>query len=197
MAEDKTGGPADPDSEREFIQVAYHRMQRASAGLPVARSRKKKRLGRNEKSGSSPQDGAWEEGWQPGPGIARGKRGAGRSYYDPQSLGDVLDAIEKKPVWQESLSLGSIAARWDQIVGPQVAEHCKIESFDDGKLQVRTDSTAWAHQLRLLLPQIEKRVAEELGEGAVRQVIVHAPKPPSWGRGRFRVQGRGPRDTYG
>ncbi len=181
----------DEQGDQDFIRAAYQRMQRASVGLPATRRRKKL------PSKGEDMDGAWQKGWQPGPGIARSKSGAGRSYYDPQPLGDVLDVIGRKAAWEPSLSLGAIAARWEQIVGPQVAQHSHIESFDEGKLHVRTDSTAWASQLRLLLPQIEKRVAQELGVKAVRQVIVHGPKPPSWRRGKLRVPGRGPRDTYG
>ncbi len=189
--EDPETMPEDVADARAFVRSTYQRMKRASAGLPVRRRQ------RNPRKDSSQQAESASEGWQPPPGIARSRRGAGKSYYDPQPLGDVLDTIGRQDIWQESLSLGSIAARWENIVGEQVASHCHIESFEDQKLQVRADSTAWAHQLRLLLPQIERRVAEELGPDAVRQVIVHSPKPPSWNYGKLRVPGRGPRDTYG
>ena len=45
-----------------------------------------------------------------------------------------------------------VFARWPELVGEEVADHCTPESFADGKLVVRTDSTAWATQLRLLAP---------------------------------------------
>ena len=43
-------------------------------------------------------------------------------------------------------------ARWAELVGEEVAQHATPESFADGTLVVRTDSTAWATQLKLLAP---------------------------------------------
>lgn len=190
---DASSDRQDSDAEVDFILAAYERMKRTSAGLPARRRWKKKSGGGTAADQPEPT----ETGWQPPPGIARTKSGTGKSRFDPQPLGNVLGQIQRRNDWQIPLSLGSIAARWEVIVGPQVAEHCQIESFADQKLHVRADSTAWAKQLRLLLPQIERRIAEELGPSAVQQVIVHAPQAPSWGKGRYRVPGRGPRDTYG
>ncbi len=88
--------------------------------------------------------------------------------------------------------------RWDQIVGEEVASHCRPETFQDQMLTVRTDSTAWATQVRLLAPSVLARLAEELGAGVVTRLVVKGPAGPSWKRGHRTVQGgRGPRDTYG
>lgn len=187
-------GESPVGGHEEYILSSYERMKRTSAGLPARRRyRSKVHQTEAEQEQHLPED----EGWSPPPGIARARRGPGRSRFDPQPLSRVMGQLERRHEWKEPLSLGSIAARWEEIVGEQVALHCTIESFEDQKLQVRADSTAWAQQLRLLLPQIEKRIAEELGQQAVRQVVVHAPQAPSWGRGPYRVRGRGPRDTYG
>ena len=44
--------------------------------------------------------------------------------------------------------------RWPQIVGPEVAQHCEPQKYDEDErvLTVQCDSTAWATQLRLLAP---------------------------------------------
>ena len=79
-----------------------------------------------------------------------------------------------------------------------MAQHCKPESFADGKLVVRTDSTAWATQMRLLAPTVLRRLNEELGDGTVTMIDVLGPTGPTWKRGRRSMRdGRGPRDTYG
>ena len=60
-------------------------------------------------------------------------------------------------------------------------------------------SSAWAQQLRLLMPGIERAVAGALepGAGAV-EIRVLGPAGPTWRRERVAVRGsRGPRDTYG
>jgi predicted nucleic acid-binding Zn ribbon protein len=63
---------------------------------------------------------------------------------------------------------------------------------------VRTDSTAWATQLRLLAPTVVRRLNEELGHGTVTAIDVQGPHGPSWKKGRLTSRdGRGPRDTYG
>ncbi len=87
--------------------------------------------------------------------------------------------------------------RWDQVVGEEVASHCHPETFEDQVLTVRTDSTAWATQVRLLAPSVLARLSEELGAGVVTRLVVKGPAGPSWKRGHRTVQGRGPRDTYG
>ena len=61
--------------------------------------------------------------------------------------------------------MASVSVRWRELVGPQVAEHAVIESFEPGLLTLRASSSAWAQQLRLLLPTIERRVIEALGRG--------------------------------
>ena len=72
------------------------------------------------------------------------------------------------------------------------------EALVDGTLVVRTDSTAWATELKLLAPNLVKRLNAELGDGTVLVVEVLGPNAPSWKHGRLGLRGgRGPRDTYG
>lgn len=123
--------------------------------------------------------------------------GAAPSARDPMQAGAVLDGLISSAGWTAPLSVHAVTGRWADIVGPAVAEHSKVESFADGVLTVRCDSTAWATQLRLLVPTVMARLAEEAGAGTVTSVQVRGPDAPSWVRGPRRVKGRGPRDTYG
>ena len=92
----------------------------------------------------------------------------------------------------------AVFGRWPELVGADVAAHTTPEAFADGKLVVRTDSTAWAVQLRLLAPTVVRRLNEELGHGTVTLIEVLGPHGPSWKKGRLTSRdGRGPRDTYG
>ena len=84
------------------------------------------------------------------------------------------------------------------LVGPANAEHSRPEGFHERVLTVRTDSTAWATNLRLLAPAILARLNEQLGDGSVVRIVVKGPDAPTWKHGRRSVRdGRGPRDTYG
>lgn len=91
----------------------------------------------------------------------------------------------------------AVIARWEQIVGEDVAAHVQTERFSEGVLTVRADSTAWATQVKLLAPNLVRRLNEEIEHGSVTRVVVFGPHGPSWKKGPRTVKGRGPRDTYG
>jgi len=92
----------------------------------------------------------------------------------------------------------TLLARWALLVGPMNAEHSRPEAYGDGILSVRTDSTAWATQLRHMAPQLVAMLNDQLGDGTVTRIKVLGPDAPTWKKGRLSVRdGRGPRDTYG
>jgi predicted nucleic acid-binding Zn ribbon protein len=100
--------------------------------------------------------------------------------------------------WSTDVRVHGVFSRWDSIVGHEVAQHCLPEAFAEARLVVRTDSTAWATQMRLLAPTVVRRLNQELGDGTVVLIEVLGPHGPTWKRGLRSVRdGRGPRDTYG
>ena len=133
-----------------------------------------------------------------GPRISRAKvSGAHPDDRDPQLLDATLARFVGERGWDVDLRVHGVFGRWPEIVGEEVASHCRPESFADGRLVVRTDSTAWATQLKLLAATVVRRLNEELGHGTVIAIEVLGPHVPTWTKGRFSVPGRGPRDTYG
>ncbi|WP_395690349.1 DUF721 domain-containing protein [Nocardioides sp.] len=117
---------------------------------------------------------------------------------DPQLLDVTLGRLVDDHGWELDLRVHGVFGRWEELVGAEVARHCTPESFAEGRLVVRTDSTAWATQLRLLAPTVVRRLNEELGHGTVTVIDVQGPRGPSWTKGPRSVRdGRGPRDTYG
>lgn len=129
--------------------------------------------------------------------TASTRSGAGPDDRDPQTLGSTIDRLMAERGWEADLAVGGVTGRWAEIVGPEVAAHCRPESFVDSVLTVAADSTAWATQVRLLVPALLARLAAEVGAGTVTAVRVLGPSAPSWRKGRLTVRGRGPRDTYG
>jgi len=116
---------------------------------------------------------------------------------DPQTLDATLGRFVAEQGWQTELRVHGVFTRWPAIVGREVAEHVTPESYVDGRLVVRTDSTAWATQMKLLAATVVRRLNEELGDGTIEVIDVLGPHVPRWTSGRLRVKGRGPRDTYG
>jgi predicted nucleic acid-binding Zn ribbon protein len=126
------------------------------------------------------------------------RSGAGPDARDPQLVGSNIDRLVAERGWHTPVAVGGVLGRWPAVVGADVAEHCTPESFEEGVLVVRADSTAWATQVRLLVPALMRRLAEEVGESTVTKVVVHGPTAPSWKRGpRVAPGSQGPRDTYG
>ena len=166
-----------PEPRRDDGLDLARAQTRATAGsTPAARRRRSKRTARTDTqvSGSHPDD------------------------RDPQLLGAMVDKLVGDQGWELELRVRGVFARWPELVGDEVGAHSTPETFVDGKLVVRTDSTAWATQLKLLAPTILRRLNEELGHGTVTVLEVVGPRGPSWKKGRLSSRdGRGPRDTYG
>lgn len=128
------------------------------------------------------------------------RRPAGSITYtgrDPEGLGNVFSRLLSERGWKSPVAVGSVLARWDELVGQEIALHCRPESFDGSTVLVRCDSTAWATQLRLISPMLIQRFDAELGSGVVTRISVLGPTSPNWRKGGRSVKGRGPRDTYG
>jgi len=99
--------------------------------------------------------------------------------------------------WEQTSTAAGILANWPDVVGPEIADHCQPVSLVDGHLVLVAQSSAWATQLRLMRTTVLARITEHAGAGVVRTLEVRGPAQPDWRRGPRRVQGRGPRDTYG
>jgi predicted nucleic acid-binding Zn ribbon protein len=171
--------PSAPQDEHrdDGLDLARQLTRATARSGPAARRRRPKREGRPAEgrvSGAHPDD------------------------RDPQLLGDQVERLVADRGWELELRIRGVFARWPELVGPEVGAHCTPETFADGKLVVRTDSTAWATQLSLLAPALVRRLNEELGDGTVTVIDVLGPHLPSWSKGRRRTRdSRGPRDTYG
>lgn len=174
--------PGEPDEASTAARQALARARAAAAakglrrGAPGSAARRRSRVG---------------------PGLGNPGSGAAPSRRDPQLLGPIVDKLVTERGWSAPVSMGGVVGRWREIVGDKLADHCEVETFDDAELVLRADSTAWATQLRLLQPQLERRLAEEVGEGVVERIVIRGPGGPSWSHGKRSVRGRGPRDTYG
>ena len=116
---------------------------------------------------------------------------------DPVLFGAAIVKLVNERGWKDTTTAAGVLANWSQVVGPEIADHCQPVSLLEGELVLVAESTAWATQLRLLTKTLLARVREHAGEGVATKVVVRGPAQPDWRKGPRRVQGRGPRDTYG
>ncbi len=167
----------DPEHRDDGLDLARALTRATARSTPAARTTRRRRPdspSRGRVSGAHPDD------------------------RDPQLLDTTLHRLVDDHGWELDLRVHGVFGRWEELVGAEVAQHCTPESFADGRLVVRTDSTAWATQLRLLAPAVVRRLNEELGHGTVTAIDVQGPHLPTWTKGPRSVRdGRGPRDTYG
>lgn len=127
----------------------------------------------------------------------RGYSGPGPDPRDPQLFGTVLQRLMKTRGWERPTAEATVFGSWEKVVGADIAAHSRPIKLDGGVLTVEAESTAWATQLRMLSGRLLKQIAGEVGHNVVTRLNIHGPAAPSWSRGPRRVQGRGPRDTYG
>lgn len=131
------------------------------------------------------------------------RSGAGPDERDPATLSGLIDRLIINKGWDLQVATGRLSGQWPLIVGADVAAHVAIESFSldpsgqSGTLILRADSSAWATQMRILLPMVTERLGTEIGTGRISEIKVLGPTAPSWKHGQRSVPGRGPRDTYG
>jgi predicted nucleic acid-binding Zn ribbon protein len=123
----------------------------------------------------------------------------GRKGTDPQTFGSAIEALLKVRGWEHDARVHAVLARWREIAGDAIADHCEPSSLRDGELVLTAESTSWATQLRLYERQIKDRVNADLGAAVVKSVRVHGPSSATRRKpGEWRVAGgRGDRDTYG
>jgi predicted nucleic acid-binding Zn ribbon protein len=169
-----------PDPERARLAAEALARARADAWArgerPGAVPRQQAPQGDAERGGVSPGS-ASAASWSPRP-----------RRDDPQPLTAAVGGLLSARGWREKAAVGAVFGHWADIVGPQLAQHSKPESFDSGELTVSADSPAWATQLRLMAPQLLKRLAEELGHNIVRRIRVNGPSGPPRRPGRLRVR---------
>jgi len=137
-------------------------------------------------------------------GRRRRRSGGGKSRDPdaddraPQPVGQALNRLYEARGWDAELGVRALLTRWPELVGQMNAQHSHPESYADGVLVVRAESSTWASALRSIAPNLVAELNSQLGDGIVRRIEVRGPTAPSWKHGPRSVRdGRGPRDTYG
>lgn len=132
-----------------------------------------------------------------GPRKPRRSTAAYSDDRDPQRLGTAMNRLIRDQGWEDDSAVAVLMSEWSSIVGRDLAEHVTPVGFAEGELTLEAESTTWATQVRLLLPQLHRTIDARVGVGVVKRIQIRGPQAPSWVAGPRRVKGRGPRDTYG
>lgn len=95
----------------------------------------------------------------------------------PESLADLLDDVVSSRRWGDRLRGATVFDRWDEVVGPELAQHCEPVRLAGGVLTVAASSPQWATQLRYLTGQLQLNVNAAMGEPVVTSVNVVVGRP--------------------
>ncbi|MFC4334162.1 DciA family protein [Salininema proteolyticum] len=114
--------------------------------------------------------------------------GPGPDERDPQTLASVLDRLSRQRGWRKQVADHTVFGRWESIVGPDIANHCRPEKLEDGRLTVVAESSAWATQLRLMSRQLYISIVRAVGSKVVRELNIQGPVQhrPNYGPRRVR-----------
>jgi predicted nucleic acid-binding Zn ribbon protein len=104
-------------------------------------------------------------------------RRPGRRPDEPRRLRDSLAEVSADLGLPEPDALAFLIEKWESVVGPDVAPHCRVTSLRDGVLRVTVDSAPRGTQLRYLEGELVERAALLLGPDVVRALRVRVGVP--------------------
>lgn len=85
-----------------------------------------------------------------------------------ESLERLLASMEAPPID----AVAAVFSRWSEIVGPDLAEHCRPVSVAGEVLAIAADDAVWASELRWLEAKLLERLAAVTGADRFRTVTV-------------------------
>ena len=95
---------------------------------------------------------------------------AGRRKGRFESVGDLVGQV-LGDLGLDGVALAHrIGVHWEEIVGPQVAAHCRPLGIRGGVLELEVDSPVWSQQLQLRKPELLDRLGEHLGREAPQEL---------------------------
>jgi len=96
-----------------------------------------------------------------------------------EGIDALITALLQKKGLQSQLQRYRAWLCWDEVVGPQIAQHARPLRLRDALLEVRVDQAVWMQQLQLLKPMIVKKLNERLGDDTIHDLFLkRGPVPP-------------------
>lgn len=90
--------------------------------------------------------------------------------HPPQPLSGILKDALKTLGLHDRIEELSVLSLWERLVGPQIAQRSTPVSVFDHVLYVHVSDNVWMHQLYLHKQTILRKIEQELGKGAIRDL---------------------------
>jgi len=97
-------------------------------------------------------------------------RRRGRRRSQPRKVGSVVSKVLDDLGLDAAAAAFQLGERWEEAVGSEIARHCRPVAVRGRVLEARVDSSVWAQQLQLRVPEILAALRDVLGEEAPTDV---------------------------
>ena len=84
----------------------------------------------------------------------------------PVSIGKAVPKVLAELGFDEANAGLRVAECWEEVVGAEVAGHCRPTLLRGSVLEVRADSSVWCQQLQLRAPEMLAALRRVLGDDA-------------------------------
>ena len=101
------------------------------------------------------------------------------SERDPRKVSESLDRITRRLGGPSAGAASTVFARWEELVGPDIASHASPVSLRDGVLLLAVDHPTWAAQLRYMTAELLTRIAAATTGGDVREIRLRVTGEPT------------------
>jgi len=89
----------------------------------------------------------------------------------PQKIGDILGQWVKSMGIAGPMARGVVVAKWETLLSEQMQQHVERSWMKGDKLFVQVRSAAWRQELHHQREEWRRRLNQELGTEAVKQII--------------------------
>jgi predicted nucleic acid-binding Zn ribbon protein len=76
----------------------------------------------------------------------------------PTGINEILNTLKKTTALGKNLEQAEIWTHWTKLVGKELSEHGRPQSFKDKQLRIEVDSAVWMHRFTYKKWAIIKRI---------------------------------------
>ena len=89
-----------------------------------------------------------------------------RRRSQPKPIGNVVGQVLGDLGLDAAASAFRIGEMWEDVVGPEIASHCRPVAIRNDVLEAEVDSSVWCQQLQMERPQLLEALRAALGDDA-------------------------------
>ncbi|MFW6193104.1 MAG: DUF721 domain-containing protein, partial [Gemmatimonadota bacterium] len=100
-----------------------------------------------------------------------GRRRPRAGREDPIPVGGLVGRLFEKLGIAEKVGRAAAAARWDEVVGPEIARRTGDVRVSGRALIVEVESSTWMQELNMQRHRILRELNEGLEEGRIEKIV--------------------------